>query len=251
MELKKLFIITDFDHTITDKDSNSSWGVLESSTLLSKESRKECEKYKNYYMPIEKDCTISEEEKSKYMKQWLEKNLNIFIKSKLTEKEIDRVSSKKDCMKLRKGSKEFLKFTNKYQIPVIIISAGISNIIENFLKTNDLLFNNIYIVSNIIKYKEGYIKGFRNEAIHSLNKNEIKLPSKIEEIIKEKEKIVLLGDNVEDIYMIPKGRENNTFKIGFLNGHKNNRKKYNETFDIVYDDESFTNVIDILKNTHD
>lgn len=251
MNLNKLYIITDFDHTITDKTSNSSWGVLETSSILPEKCRKECERHRNYYLPIEKDCTISKEIKSKYMKEWLEKNLNIFTKYKLDEEEINKISQKKDCMILRKGAKEFLKFTNKYNIPVIIISAGISNIIENFLKSNNLLFDNIYILSNIIKYKDGIIKGFRNEEIHSLNKNQIKMPTKIEKIIKERENIILLGDNVEDTLMIPKGKEDNTLKIGFLNGHIENKKNYEKTFDVVYEDESLIEIINVLKNTHD
>ena len=113
------------------------------------------------------------------------------------------------------------------------------------------MYDNIYIISNIIKYKDGVIKGFRNEEIHSLNKNSIIMPVKIKEVIDKREKILLLGDNIEDTLMIPRDKKENAFKIGFLNGHKENTKKYKETFDVIYDDESLNEVIELIKNTHD
>ena len=53
-------------------------------------------------------------------------------------------------MILRKGVKEFLKYTYQNNIPVIIISAGITDIIENFLKANNCLYDNVHIILNKI-----------------------------------------------------------------------------------------------------
>ena len=38
-------------------------------------------------------------------------------------------------------------------VPVIIVSAGIKNVIEEFLITEKCYFDNIYILSNLIKFK--------------------------------------------------------------------------------------------------
>ena len=52
-------------------------------------------------------------------------------------------------MKYRNGAKEFLKKMNEFNVPVIIISAGIGNVIEEFLKLENDYYENIKIISNI------------------------------------------------------------------------------------------------------
>ena len=150
-------------------------------------------------------------------------------------------------MKFRKGVKKFLKYTNKENIPVIIVSAGISDIIKNYLKANNLLFNNIYVISNEFKYKNKKIIGFKNKHIHSLNKDKIKIPISIKKTISKKEKIILLGDNVEDTLIAPKGREEDIIKIGFLDSiqNLNTFKKY---YDIIYKNETFKDILKLIKN---
>lgn len=247
--MNDIFIIADFDHTITDQKSESSWGVLETSNLLKKENRQKCLKYKEYYLPIEKDTKISKEKKAIYLKQWLEKNLNIFIDSKLTKEQIDEISSKKESMILRKGVGELFDFTKKNNIPIIIISAGIKDVIINFLKSNNLLYNNIFILSNEIVYKDNIIAGFKHEAMHTLNKREVTYPKEIREKVKDRKEVILLGDNIEDIMMIPKNIKK-AIKIGFLNGNKN-KKIFEKKFDILYKEEPISEVINIIKKTHD
>lgn len=232
IKIKNICIITDFDHTITAHDSKSSWDVLEMVKSLSNELKEECQKNRSYYLPKEKDCKISFSKKSKYMKEWLEKNLNIFVKSKITEEEINEVSKKKNCMKLRKNTKDLFIFAQKNKIPIIIISVGIKDIIKNFLLENKLLTENVYIISNKLKFKSKIISGIKDKPVHSLNKSKVKYPRKIKEIIKEKDKIFLLGDNIEDTLLTPKGKEKSTVKIGFLNKEEN-REEYQKSFNNV------------------
>ncbi len=235
-----LYIITDFDYTLTSKDSNSSWSVLDSENIIKKEDLKKSQKYKDYYSKIEKEERIKLKEK--HIKNWYISHLNIFINNKITEKQIKSLSMRKNCMKFRKGAKKFLKYTHKEKVPVIIISAGIGDVIKNFLKANKCLFDNVYIVSNIIKYKNGVINGFREKLIHSLNKNEIDIPVKIKEIIKDKSNVIMLGDNISDILKIPEHKR--SINIVF-----SNKKEYQKYVDILYDEnESLDKIIDIIKN---
>ncbi len=249
IKIKNICIITDFDHTLTSKNSKSSWDVLELSESVPEICKKESQKNKQYYLKKEKDYNLSFSKKSKYMKEWLEKNLAIFRKCGIFEKEIEAISNKKDVMKLRKGVKDFLKYTYKENIPVIIISAGISDIIKNFLKANNILFDNIYIISNEIKYKNGKLICFKNKNIHSLNKDKIKTPLYIKTIISKKEKIILLGDNIEDTLLMPKGREEDTTKIGFLD-YKQNLEEFQKNFDIVYQNGTFKEILKLIKKTN-
>lgn len=240
-----LYVIADFDHTITSSFSKSSWGVLETATFLPDDCLMQCEKYRNYYIPLEKSLNISFDEKSKLMNDWLTKNLNLFIKYKLTKEEIDNISDE-NCMILRDGMMEFFKFLHNNNIPIIIISAGIADIIEKFLRANNILFNNVFIVSNVLRYKDGYLKGFMNEKIHSLNKKDVVIPIKVKEVMNNRSRVLLLGDNIEDIYMIPKKSRDDAFKVGFLNGHLENKDEYNKYFDVVYNDDSNIDLVSLL-----
>ena len=242
---KNLYIITDFDHTITSIDSKSSWNILDNKKIMKVKDIKLCENLQKYYLPIENDEKISLNEKEKIIKKWYDNHLNIFIKNKIKEEAVNKISSDKNCMTLRKGAKEFLKYAHEEEIPVIIVSAGISNTIENFLKVNNCLYNNVYIISNIIKYKDGIIKGFRSEIINSLNKNKISFPAKIEEITKNKENVIVLGDNISDTLITPKNK--NCIKIGFIIKKEGN-KQY---FDLIYDeDSSLEEIIQLIETTN-
>ena len=236
------YIITDFDHTLTEKESKSSWGVLETLKTLNENIKNKLKDNKNYYLPLENNLNINENKRKKFMKEWTNNNLKILTSSNINKEEIKKASFKKDAMTLRKGVKEFFKYTYQNNIPVIIISAGITDIIENFLKTNNCLYKNITIISNEIKYKNNIFKGFKNKTIYTSNKHKVKQPYKI-----KKEKVILLGDNISDSLMAPKNKKN-IIKIGFLNNYIENKELFKNSYDIVYEDKvSFIKIINIIK----
>ena len=239
------YIITDFDHTLTEKDSTSSWGVLETLNTLNKEAKNKLKDNKNYYLPLENNLNINENKRKKLMKEWADNNLKILNHSNITKKDIKKASYKKNAMKLRKGVKELLKYTYINNVPVIIVSAGIKEIIENFLKANNCLYENIYIVSNKIKYKNNIFIGFKNKTIYSSDKHKIKYSHIIKKILKGKG--ILLGDNISDTLMNPNNKQN-ILKIGFLNNYTENKELFKNAFDIVYEDKvSFKEIINIIK----
>ena len=244
--LDRLYIITDFDHTLTTKDSQNCWSILSSIPNVNKEYIKRSHKNNDYYLPIEQDTNLDYETKKTNIQKWYTNHVKMLIKYKIKEKEINEIGQSKSLI-LRDGVNEFLKFTNENNIPVIIVSAGISNIIENVLKRNNCFFNNIYIISNIFKFKDGQIKSLRNHIIHSLNKNEITLPIKIKEVLKDKDEVIILGDNIDDSKVRLKENKK-TLTIGFLNYVDSNKlKNFKKCFDIVYSpNSSFINLVNIL-----
>ena len=244
IKIKNICIITDFDHTITSKESKSTWDVLELSEKIPKKYQKQFQKNKNYYLPKEKDYKISFKKKSYYMKKWSEKNLKIFTKCQITKEDIIKMSNE-NCMTFRKEAKNLFKFANTNDIPIIIVSAGIKDVIENFLSRNNLLTKNVHIISNKLKYRENKLIGLENKLIHLLNKSKVKLPKNLKKIIKTKRKIYLLGDNIEDALLIPKGKEKVTTKIGFLENE--NIKEYKKVFDKVLKNGTFKEVLSIIK----
>lgn len=249
-DINKLYIVTDFDHTLTTKNSQNCWGVLSQIPNVDSEYIIKSKQNNDYYLPIEQNDQINFKIKKENMKNWYSSHVNMLIKYHIKENQINQIGQSKSIM-LRKGVTDFLKYTNQNNIPVIIVSAGISNIIEQVLKINNCFYNNIYIISNIFKFKNGQIKTLRNNIIHSLNKNEIELPIKIKELLKNKDEAIIIGDNIDDSKVHIKENKK-TLTIGFLNYNNFNKlKNFQTNFDIVYyQDASFINILNIIKNKH-
>lgn len=244
--LNKLYIIADFDHTLTTKESQNCWGILSNIPNIAKEYITKSESNNSYYFPIEQDDKLDYKIKNEMMKEWYQKHTELLIKYNLKESDISEISKSHEII-LRKGVVEFLKFTNNNNIPVIIISAGISNIIEGVLKRNNCFYSNVYVISNIFKFKDGKLKSLRNSIIHSLNKNMVEVPPKIKDIIKDKDEVIIIGDNIGDTLMKLKDNKK-TFKIGFLNYDSKDRlNNFKQYFDIVYKkDDSFLKIKDLI-----
>lgn len=233
-EDSSIHILTDFDRTITRGDSNSSWGILSKTDLMSDDYVKERIELYNYYRPIEIDETLDYETKNKLMIEWWNKHIDLFVKYKLSEDVVNNAARSVDVMSFREGAKEFLENMKERNIPVIIISAGIGNFIEQFLIKNECYFENIYIVSNFIKFENKIAVGISDMIIHSLNKNEVALTGEIKELIKDRNNIILLGDSLSDVKMVREDKKNDALKIGFLDEKiEDNLSYFEEQFDIV------------------
>lgn len=238
-KVSSICVVTDFDRTITSGDSDSSWGVISKSNLIPNEYLKDRTDLYNYYRPIEIDENIDYIEKNKLMIEWWNKHIELFKKYKFTKEVIEEVANNSKAMTLRRGSKEFLKQLYEKNIPVIIISAGIGNFIESFLKKNNCYYENITIVSNFIKFENKIAVGMVGDVIHSLNKDEVLISDEIKNIIQNRKNIVLLGDSISDIKMINKELRNDALKIGFLEEKiDENMEHYKNNFDVVCTDNT-------------
>lgn len=234
-----IHVLADFDQTLTEGSSISSWGILSKSNLVPKEYVRERQKLYEHYRPIEIDEDMDYETKNKLMIEWWNKHISLLIKYKMREEVITRAANDSKMMSFRKGAKEFLEDMRDKNIPVIIVSAGIGNFIKQFLINNKCDFDNIFIVSNFIRFEKGIATGILADVIHSLNKNEVSLPNEISKFVKNRPNIILLGDTIADIRMAKEEDRNNALKIGFLDEKiEENKKYYEEYFDIVCTDNT-------------
>lgn len=246
-EIKKwkndsIYIVTDFDRTLTLGNSKSSWEIFESS-FPNKNYVKERNKLTEKYRPIEIDENINEKVKNKAMEEWWKKHLKLLIKNKLTEDMLYDVISDKNFVTLRPGLIEMLTSLHKRNIPIIIISAGIGNFIELFLKANNCYYDNIIILSNFIKFKNNIAIGLENNIIHSLNKNEVSLPKDISKRLEGRKEVILLGDQISDLKMCDKSKHDMVYTTCFLTDEgKDNLEKIKANFDIVceFGDDYYT-----------
>lgn len=244
-----MYVATDFDRTITDTKSDDSWDAT--GKLLGKEFNNKLEKLYREYRPIELSYQIPFDEKKLAMERWYQECMDLFYEYHLTESKL-KESIKKSNLIFRKGAKEFLKEMYENNVPVIILSAGIGNTIELFLKENDSYYKNIFIMSNFIKFdKNGTMEKFKENLIHSLNKSmRGNLPEEIKSELKTKDYKLLIGDAIEDKKMIPKEQWEKTVSVGFCNENiNNNLEEYRRNFDITLtnDDANFENIRGLVR----
>lgn len=212
------YVVADFDRTITNGSSKTSWSILAASDLVPKEYADERNALYEIYRPIEIDPDMPIAMKSQKVKEWFQLHINLFIKYGIREELFEKAARDLRIMEFRPGAKEFLQFLNERGVPVVIISAGIGNFIECFLRNNGCLFDNIFISSNKITFTDGVATGVDGNIIHSLNKNEVSLPEEVKEKIGSRSEVVLLGDQESDLNMVDPSKHERVLKIGFVTG---------------------------------
>lgn len=244
-----IYVLTDFDRTLTLGSSLTSWSILSKSDLVPKNYVEERNAFYDYYRPIEIDETLDYDTKNKLMKEWWEKHINLFVKYKISEEVINKAARDLRVMAFRGYAKEFLTNMFERNIPVIIISAGIGNFIKQFLVDNEVYYDNIHIVSNFIKFENGYAIGVDDNITHSLNKNEVSFNKEIKELLKNRTNPIVIGDGISDLRMVSDNKRKNALKIGFLEENiGENLKIFKEEYDIVgTNNTSFEEIIKEIK----
>jgi 5'-nucleotidase len=240
---EKLHVLADFDRTLTKefvqgKKIASLISVLRDNNYLTPDYPEKAKAFYAKYYPIEKDLSLSLEERKKAMRQWWTEHFELLIKSNLNIKDIEKAVEHQD-LELRKGMDQFLKVLKENNIPLIILSSsGLGEeSIKLYLEKRNLLFDNIHIISNSFKWNnQGKAVGINTPIIHTLSKNEtmIKDFPEIFEKVKERKNVILLGDNVSDTEMITGFDHDNLIKIGFLNEEiEKDLENYKKAFDIL------------------
>lgn len=251
MNKDNICVFIDYDKTITSNESEDSWATSANKKAMGEEISNNLDKYYEKYGPIELNYTIDIEEKEKYMLEWYEKSMDLYYTYHLTREKLKECIENSN-LEVRKGAKDFLFKLYKNNVPVIILSAGIGNVIEQFLKKEECYYDNMTIISNFIKFDEqGNMIKYSDNIIHTSNKNIDKLGNlKVKEKIETKEYRIVIGDLVEDIKMMGKYPEDKSLKIGFLNEKiAENLDVYKKKFDIIltegnsfYDIENYINI---------
>ena len=241
-----LYVLTDFDGTLTKGTNYSTWSSIFKNPNVTQEFVQKCINLYNHYSKYEVDNNITLKEKDMMMNEWYEKNIEILKEFKITRK-IIKDSAK--ILSFREGLEDFFEYMNKNNIPVIILSAGIGDSIEQVLINNKCTYNNIYICSNYFEYDEyERVIGMKgNLLIQPLNKNKICFTPNINARICNRNNVLLLGNNISDAQII--NNEKKLFKIGFLNTNEEKQiEDFKKYFDVVCaKSSSFYELKEILK----
>ena len=217
IKLKKsnFYVAIDFDKTITSNESSDCWDIgLDN---LGEEYSKKSQMLYQKYAPIELNYNIDIEEKNKAMEEWWYGSLKLFYDYGLTLENIKQSINNSNYI-FRPYAKEFLYKMYENEIPVIILSAGIGNVIEEVLYKNNCYYNNIDIISNFFTFDEsGKIEEFKGKLIHTLNKTMKGYSnSKFKDKLENKEYRLLIGDFIEDKKMVPSIEWDRTISIRII-----------------------------------
>lgn len=159
------------------------------------------------------------------------------MREKGLNNEIVKEAVKNTNLELRNGAKEFLTKMHDINVPMIIISCSLKNVIKEYLEFNNCYYNNVYIYSNYCDIEGNGKNDIYEVTPHS--KSKIIFSKELNEIIRTKDYALLFGDIVDDINMVSKNKLNRTITVGFLDKKiEENIELYKSTFDIVLTDNS-------------
>lgn len=246
--VNSIHVVSDFDRTLTygtDERGGKTKTVISmlrsDPKYLGQEYVDKSTELFNTYYPYEISSEISREERQRIMHEWWRKHFE-FLKYYGLSKDIIYQVVREKPVEFREGAKDFLKSLNDNNPPVIIMSASPGDMVEEYMKKDDVLFPNTKILGNRYNFdSEGKAVSIKEPIIHVANKNEISLRnSSIYDNIKERKNVILLGDSLGDTEMSEGFPYENIIKIGFLNvidfSSEENQKRleeYKNNFDVV------------------
>ncbi|RLN50290.1 hypothetical protein BBJ29_003514 [Phytophthora kernoviae] len=261
----QLLVIADFDRTLTPyykqrsdpkaplEQESSSHGLLMTSKVLQPQvCAREQELFARFY-PVEMSPTLSAEEKLPFMEQWWNSAHALLVDYKLTDDQVKQAVAL-GSLSYRQGFHPLFKLLQDRQVPTLIFSAGLYEVIHAALErefaaeskrngaksVDKKLFtpNNVHVVSNMMRFNaQGIIEGFNGTLIHSLNKTaRVLLDSPFwEECQLEKRRnVLLLGDSRGDVRMAEGLKAEEIIRVGYLNVHVDEAlDEYLDLYDVV------------------
>lgn len=249
----KLQVIADFDSTLTKYSVDGQRG--HSSHQLLQQGNPEYDMKRqqlyDYYHPLEISPTLPIKEKAKLMEEWWGKTHSLLIEGGLTCDAI-RQSVANSRIAFREGVVELFELLEEKDVPILIFSAGLADIIEEVLRQKlHRSFKNIRIVSNRMVFDDnGHLLSFKGKTIHVLNKNEHALDMAAPlhgqlgdpngetidyDSMRKRNNVLLLGDHIGDLGMSDGLKYKTRISVGFLNDKvKESLESYQSAFDLVY-----------------
>merc|ERR1719486_614438 len=262
----KIFWVCDFDRTVTrcflddGRRSLDCHDILASIPKITAECKQAMESMMDYYYPIEISPTMSREEKIPHMVEWYTKVNALLAAQNLTRDDV--VSAVANCkdFAIRDGVVKAFQLALQKGIPIIVVSAGLGNIIEEVIRqripmpdgTTGKVWPNVRVLSNTLQWDEhGEFAGFSEPLIHMYNKSLQDAPSEIRQMLDGRNVGILTGDGTGDLTMAHGHDATDTLKFGFLNEKVEERlPKYisADGFDkVILNDGNFEPVLDLLR----
>ncbi len=266
--IENLLIVSDFDFTISKFHMiNGSRGaschrILEDCGLLSHDYHVEAQAIQRKYYPLEVDPNLDEESRLKYMIEWVEVAHGLLTRSHLTKDIIHQaveLAFEQHRFQLRDNFVSFIDLLRDNDVPLLIFSAGIADVLEDVLRRTlqDPAFEeyDITVISNrgVFNGPNGEISAFEPPTLHVFNKKAstfLETEFFVRPDVRARQNVLLLGDSLGDVTMSEgMGREEaHIIRVGFLNDRLERLPQYQEIYDVVIlDDPGFQVPITLIQ----
>ncbi len=196
---EKLQLVFDFDRTLTVPNSDTiqdvtSWSVL-GHHLPTEGKRRQQELYETYrHKELDGTMTTVDAE------NWWRAVLSLFAEYSLDMRAVE--DDFVNHVTIRPGVDEIFTWASKHNVPTIILSAGISNVIDFWCK-HHTIEPSLVISTSLVLDESGKVTGWADdELVHTLNKRETG-HSRSSGILHSRPNTILAGDSIADKAMVP------------------------------------------------
>ena len=214
----QLHLVSDWDRTLTANSGKSditSWEVAQ--MLLPVEGREVDKVFSEYYHALEVDGTLTEDE----AREWWRISLGLQVEHHTNIHDMRR-AVREARMRPRVGAVALFKLCNELEIPTVILSAGVRNVIDWVTEAHDM-HPSVVLATNLTTDPEGRITGWDEQTlIHALNKHE-KGHQDISSVQRSRPNTVLLGDDRKDPKMV--AGEDRVLRVQVQDGRPTRRSR--------------------------
>lgn len=224
--------------------------IIESHPSLPEEIRTEFVDMQTRYRGVELDRRMSIEEKIPHMIDWAQNGEDLFVKAKVKRHQLPQMVQDSHVF-LRDGFNDLVEILHDFNIPLLIFSAGLGDVMEEVLRQCSRVTPHMKCVANYLEFdKNDHLSGFQGELIHTFNKNGRFVQDDIEWCRKtqNRKNVILLGDMVGDVTMASGIVDPNiSLNIGFLNcDYEELLDTYLDQFDIVLENDQTMDVANAI-----
>lgn len=186
-------------------------------------------------------ATLSFEDKKRAMEEWWTRTHSLIEDAGMKRLDVETCVRRGEFA-FRDGIVKFFEALHDSEVPTLILSAGVADVVEEVLKQHlpgAAKSRFISVISNRLVYdKEDKVVGFepKGRPIHTLNKGVVAVEGSLHHALaKERTRVVLLGDNLGDLHMADGlSDKEHVLSIGFLNDQVGERfGQYLQGFDVV------------------
>jgi len=146
-------------------------------------------------------------------------------------------------LRCRERCRELFEMLRRHGIPVLIVSAGLTEVIRQVLECEGIpLGENVRVLANEMRFdaSTGVLQGFSEPVMHSFSKDSVGHRERDYFATIARKHVVLAGDSLADVDCLQNvpGLEND-IRVGFFDAEKRWGKQpsYEEVFDVLYSSE--------------
>ncbi|XP_022657984.1 cytosolic 5'-nucleotidase 3A-like isoform X3 [Varroa destructor] len=177
-----LQVVSDFDGTLSrshfeGRTIKSSFCVVENDprviSILSAEALEAYRLMNEKYVAIEVDPSLTREEKFPHMVKWWTDSYATLVKAGIQDEHLRDIARRGEIL-LRCRTPDMLKLLEANDIPCLVFSAGIGEIVSYTLTHNQVLLSNVKVISNYFKFTDtanGTKAQAPEQLVHTYNKN--------------------------------------------------------------------------------